>query len=66
MILYRFGDFEWVSLLGIWGAIGYAPLLTRRMKRLAVGPMTTPEHNEWWVEESMIISPSKVKKIVSQ
>ncbi|PPD70615.1 hypothetical protein GOBAR_DD32507 [Gossypium barbadense] len=22
---------------------------TRRMKRLAVGPMTTPEYNEWWV-----------------
>ncbi|MFQ6656295.1 hypothetical protein Gotur_026466 [Gossypium turneri] len=21
---------------------------TRRMKRLAVGPMTTPEYNEWW------------------
>ncbi|MBA0787742.1 hypothetical protein Gotri_025310, partial [Gossypium trilobum] len=22
---------------------------TRRMKRLVVGPMTTPEYNEWWV-----------------
>ncbi|MFQ6658090.1 hypothetical protein Gotur_027506 [Gossypium turneri] len=22
---------------------------TRQMKRLAVGPMTTPEYNEWWV-----------------
>ncbi|MFQ6671289.1 hypothetical protein Gotur_035888 [Gossypium turneri] len=22
---------------------------TRRMKRLAVGPMTTPKYNEWWV-----------------
>ncbi|MBA0636985.1 hypothetical protein Godav_025607 [Gossypium davidsonii] len=22
---------------------------TRRMKRLAVGPMKTPEYNEWWV-----------------
>ncbi|MBA0667799.1 hypothetical protein Goklo_000830 [Gossypium klotzschianum] len=21
---------------------------THRMKRLAVGPMTTPEYNEWW------------------
>ncbi|MBA0753920.1 hypothetical protein Gogos_019890 [Gossypium gossypioides] len=49
-ILYRCGDFEWVHLLGIWGAIGYGPLLTRRMKRLAVGPMTTPEYNEWWVK----------------
>ncbi|XP_052485217.1 uncharacterized protein LOC128040492 [Gossypium raimondii] len=90
-ILYRCGDFDWVPLLGIWGAIGYAPLLvlrqyrsrqfipatqglavcefayggdgykkkireisnawnqTRRMKRLAVGPMTTPEYDEWRV-----------------
>ncbi|KAG8502322.1 hypothetical protein CXB51_000312 [Gossypium anomalum] len=26
-ILYRCGSFDWVPLLGIWGAIGYAPLL---------------------------------------
>ncbi|MBA0701632.1 hypothetical protein Goari_022196 [Gossypium aridum] len=26
-ILYRCGDFDWVPLLWIWGAIGYAPLL---------------------------------------
>ncbi|MFQ6662453.1 hypothetical protein Gotur_030288, partial [Gossypium turneri] len=66
-ILYRCGDFDWVPLLGIWGAVGYAPLLvlrqykkaremanawnqTRQMKRLAVGPMTTPEYSEWWVK----------------
>ncbi|MBA0636984.1 hypothetical protein Godav_025607 [Gossypium davidsonii] len=59
-ILYRCNDFDWVPLLGIWGAVGYVPLLkiremsnawnqTRRMKRLAVGPMKTPEYNEWWV-----------------
>ncbi|MFQ6653358.1 hypothetical protein Gotur_024794 [Gossypium turneri] len=23
---------------------------TRRMKRLAVGPMTTPEYSEWWIK----------------
>ncbi|MBA0785110.1 hypothetical protein Gotri_025297, partial [Gossypium trilobum] len=23
--------------------------LTRQMKRLAMGPMTTPEYNEWWI-----------------
>ncbi|MFQ6654025.1 hypothetical protein Gotur_025157, partial [Gossypium turneri] len=88
-ILYRCGDFDWVLLLGIWGAVGYAPLLvliqyrsrqfvpatqglvecefsykddgykrkaremanawnqTHRMKRLAVGPMTISEYNEW-------------------
>ncbi|MFQ6665832.1 hypothetical protein Gotur_032420 [Gossypium turneri] len=89
-ILYQCGDFDWVPLLGIWGAIGYAPLLvlrqyrsrqflpvtqgltecefsyrgdgykkkiremasawnqTRRMKGLAIGPMTTSEYSEWW------------------
>ncbi|MBA0817850.1 hypothetical protein Gohar_021710, partial [Gossypium harknessii] len=26
-ILYQCGEFDWVPLLGIWGAIGYAPLL---------------------------------------
>ncbi|MBA0726782.1 hypothetical protein Golax_002588 [Gossypium laxum] len=29
-ILYRCGDFDWVPLLEIWGAIGYAPLLILR------------------------------------
>ncbi|XP_012477706.1 uncharacterized protein LOC105793332 [Gossypium raimondii] len=88
-ILYRCRSFDWVLLLGIWGAVGYAPLLVlrqynsrqfvpatydlaqcefsyrgdnykkkvkeisqawnqvHRMKRLAVGSMTTPEYGEW-------------------
>ncbi|MFQ6667690.1 hypothetical protein Gotur_033618, partial [Gossypium turneri] len=88
-ILYCCGSFDWVPLLGIWGAVGYAPLLVlrqynsrqfvpatyglaqyefsyrgdnykkkvkkisqawnqvHRMKRLAVGSMTTPEYSEW-------------------
>ncbi|MBA0671597.1 hypothetical protein Goklo_023870, partial [Gossypium klotzschianum] len=29
-ILYRCGNFDWVLLLGIWGAVGYAPLLVLR------------------------------------
>ncbi|MBA0709146.1 hypothetical protein Golax_024206, partial [Gossypium laxum] len=29
-ILYWCGDFDWVPLLGIWGAIGYALLLVLR------------------------------------
>ncbi|KAA3477618.1 myosin heavy chain-like [Gossypium australe] len=32
-ILYRCGDFNWVPLLGIWGAVGYAPLLMLRQYR---------------------------------
>ncbi|KAL1133389.1 hypothetical protein V6Z11_A12G037300 [Gossypium hirsutum] len=33
-ILYRCGGFDWVPLLGIWGAIGYAPLLVLRQHGL--------------------------------
>ncbi|KAG8482660.1 hypothetical protein CXB51_024392 [Gossypium anomalum] len=29
-ILYRCGSFDWVPLLGIWGTIGYTPLLVLR------------------------------------
>ncbi|MFQ6655068.1 hypothetical protein Gotur_025789 [Gossypium turneri] len=33
-ILYRCGNFDWVPLLGIWGAIGYAPLLKLETEKL--------------------------------
>ncbi|KAG8502475.1 hypothetical protein CXB51_000353 [Gossypium anomalum] len=33
-LLYRCGSFDWVPLLGIWGAIGYAPLLVLRQHGL--------------------------------
>ncbi|MFQ6657033.1 hypothetical protein Gotur_026876 [Gossypium turneri] len=32
-ILYRCGDFDWVSMLGIWGSVGYTPLLVLRQYR---------------------------------
>ncbi|MBA0637330.1 hypothetical protein Godav_026107 [Gossypium davidsonii] len=32
-ILYRCGDFDWVHLLGIWGAVGYVSLLVLRQYR---------------------------------
>ncbi|MBA0755838.1 hypothetical protein Gogos_009586, partial [Gossypium gossypioides] len=32
-ILYQCGDFDWVPLLGIWGAVGYTPLLVLRQYR---------------------------------
>ncbi|MFQ6669018.1 hypothetical protein Gotur_034434, partial [Gossypium turneri] len=32
-IIYRCGDFDWVPLLRIWGAVGYAPLLVLRQYR---------------------------------
>ncbi|MBA0670723.1 hypothetical protein Goklo_025086 [Gossypium klotzschianum] len=34
-ILYRCGNFDWVPLLGIWGADGYAPLMVLRQYRVA-------------------------------
>ncbi|KAG8488916.1 hypothetical protein CXB51_016853 [Gossypium anomalum] len=60
-ILYRCGSFDWVPLLGIWGAIGYASLLVLRQHGLrssyrqftgwfrgvAISPATTPEYVEW-------------------
>ncbi|MBA0876194.1 hypothetical protein Goshw_010541, partial [Gossypium schwendimanii] len=32
-ILYRYGNFDWVPLLGIWGAVGYVSLLVLRQYR---------------------------------
>ncbi|KAG8503059.1 hypothetical protein CXB51_000820 [Gossypium anomalum] len=29
-VLYRYGSFDWVPLPGIWGAVGYTPLLVLR------------------------------------
>jgi len=28
--VYKCGDFEWVPLIGIWGGVGYAPLMALR------------------------------------
>ncbi|KAG8495982.1 hypothetical protein CXB51_009251 [Gossypium anomalum] len=41
-VLYRCGDFDWVPLLGVWGAIGYAPLLVLRQYRSR--QFTPPTH----------------------
>ncbi|XP_012468744.1 uncharacterized protein LOC105786815 [Gossypium raimondii] len=32
-VLYRCDNFDWVPLLGIWGAVGYAPLMVLRQYR---------------------------------
>ncbi|MBA0634413.1 hypothetical protein Godav_005180 [Gossypium davidsonii] len=34
---------------------------TRRMKRLAVGPMTTPEYSKWWKLEADKLRKGKNK-----
>ncbi|MBA0874693.1 hypothetical protein Goshw_020843 [Gossypium schwendimanii] len=56
-ILYRCGDFDWVPLLGIWGAgdnykkkvreMSNAWNQTRQIKILAMGPSMTPEYSQW-------------------
>ncbi|KAH1121008.1 hypothetical protein J1N35_004168 [Gossypium stocksii] len=33
-ILYKCGDFDWVPLLGIWRAVGYAPKSSKLRKRI--------------------------------
>ncbi|MFQ6654743.1 hypothetical protein Gotur_025595, partial [Gossypium turneri] len=40
-ILYRCGNFDWVPLLGIWGASGYAPLLVLRQYRKKIQEMSS-------------------------
>ncbi|MBA0638190.1 hypothetical protein Godav_025442 [Gossypium davidsonii] len=42
-ILYRCGDFDWVPLLGIWGAVGYAPLLKLEVEKLRMGKTKAEE-----------------------
>ncbi|MBA0786832.1 hypothetical protein Gotri_025306 [Gossypium trilobum] len=60
-ILYRCGDFDWriAECEFSYRGDGYKKKIreisnawnqTRWMKRLAVGPMTTLEYNEWWLE----------------
>ncbi|MFQ6645683.1 hypothetical protein Gotur_019766 [Gossypium turneri] len=60
-ILYRCGDFNWVSLLGIWGAIGYALLLVFRYVNDSV-PMSSQE-NTWPIKEHLQVIPSELEII---
>ncbi|MBA0613820.1 hypothetical protein Godav_014181 [Gossypium davidsonii] len=55
-ILYRYGDFDLVPLLGIWGAIGYAPLLVLRQYS---------QENTQPIEEHLQVIPFKLE-IVKQ
>ncbi|MBA0756226.1 hypothetical protein Gogos_021181 [Gossypium gossypioides] len=45
-ILYRCGDFNWVPLLGIWGAVGYAPLLEAQMRNEALEKSLSESRSE--------------------
>ncbi|MBA0701305.1 hypothetical protein Goari_020525 [Gossypium aridum] len=59
-ILYRCGNFDWVPLLGIWGAVGYAPLLDRRINDNT--PKISPKNSQT-IEEHLQIIPSELEII---
>ncbi|MBA0637405.1 hypothetical protein Godav_024459, partial [Gossypium davidsonii] len=57
-ILYRCGDFDWVPLLGIWGAVGYAPLL-----RVNDNIPNLREEDVRPIEEHLQVVPSEIEII---
>ncbi|MBA0756438.1 hypothetical protein Gogos_021902 [Gossypium gossypioides] len=59
-ILYRCGDFDWVFLLGIWGAIGYDPLLVLRVN---VNVPVSSQKNTWSIEEHLQVVLSELEII---
>ncbi|KAG8491687.1 hypothetical protein CXB51_014959 [Gossypium anomalum] len=61
-ILCRCGSFDWVPLLGIWGAIGYAPLLVLRQYGLRQFIPTTYR----LVQSEFVYSGADYKRKVSE
>ncbi|MBA0876195.1 hypothetical protein Goshw_010541, partial [Gossypium schwendimanii] len=51
-ILYRYGNFDWVPLLGIWGAVGYVSLLVLRWEQKFQEVQTRNEALEKSLSES--------------
>ncbi|KAE8685499.1 BTB/POZ domain-containing protein SETH6 [Hibiscus syriacus] len=46
--IYKCGNYNWIMLLGLWGGIGYAPLLViRQYEAKAAKEMLTPDYEEW-------------------
>ncbi|MBA0633804.1 hypothetical protein Godav_029590, partial [Gossypium davidsonii] len=62
-ILYRCGDFDWVPLLEIWGAIGYALLLVLRQYRSRQFIPTTHGLADQSIEEHLQVIPSELEII---
>ncbi|MBA0777360.1 hypothetical protein Gotri_005393 [Gossypium trilobum] len=56
-ILYRYGDFEWVHLLRIWRAIGYAPLFVLRR----IGRDSLYQQYNGWFNVSFVQRDRKVR-----
>ncbi|MBA0876626.1 hypothetical protein Goshw_005803, partial [Gossypium schwendimanii] len=67
-ILYRCGNFNWVPLLEIWGAIGYATLLVLRQyrsRRINDNIPKVSQENGQSINEHLRVIPSKLE-IISQ
>ncbi|MBA0878161.1 hypothetical protein Goshw_010110 [Gossypium schwendimanii] len=67
-ILYRCGNFDWVPLLGIWGAIGYAPLLVLRQyrsRRINGNIPKVSQKGRQSIDEHLRVIPSELE-IISQ
>ncbi|MBA0875840.1 hypothetical protein Goshw_008404 [Gossypium schwendimanii] len=65
-ILYRCGDFDWVPLLGIWGAVGYAPLLVLRQyrsRRINDNVPRPSQKNSQSIMEHLRVVPSELEII---
>ncbi|MBA0879355.1 hypothetical protein Goshw_013123, partial [Gossypium schwendimanii] len=65
-ILYRCGNFDWVPLLRIWGAIGYAPLLVLRQyrsRRINNNIPKISQENCQSIEEYLRVIPSELEII---
>ncbi|MFQ6669455.1 hypothetical protein Gotur_034698, partial [Gossypium turneri] len=63
-ILYRCGNFDWVPLLGIWGVVGYTPLLVlRQYRRINDNTPKSNQENSQSIEEYLRVVPSELEII---
>ncbi|MBA0878849.1 hypothetical protein Goshw_013211, partial [Gossypium schwendimanii] len=71
-ILYRCGNFDWVPLLRIWGAVGYASLLVLRqyrsrqfipVRKINDNIPKISQENGQPIEEHLQVIPSELKII---
>ncbi|MFQ6664531.1 hypothetical protein Gotur_031612, partial [Gossypium turneri] len=63
-ILYRCGNFDWVPLLGIWGAVGYVPLLVlRQYRRINDNTPKSSQGNNQSIEKHLRVALSELEII---
>ncbi|MFQ6661059.1 hypothetical protein Gotur_029351, partial [Gossypium turneri] len=63
-ILHKCGDFDWVPLVGIWGAVGYVPLLVlRQYRRINDNTPKSSQGNSQSIEEHLRVVLSELEII---